>query len=236
MKKKLLFSITLLVSLTLLLTFSCTVLEPSAPPRGDKRIVLTFDDGPSKVTSIELLDVLKKHDVKVMFCYVGVNAKMHPEIVTRALNEGHQLGQHTISHNAKVLSSYDLLSKEVDEYAEFVKGLPTQKVHEMHYFRPPFGVITSPVKKMVEEKGFKYAYVTTYIHDPAVGKEGSQKLMKRLKEKLVKRGGGAMVLHEMRYIQGDGYEIDKSWLPGAVDEFLTWAKEEGFSFVFYDEL
>lgn len=210
---------------------------PSAPPeKGERKIVLTFDDGPSKVTSEALLDVLKKHEVRAMFCYVGQNAEKHPEILTRALNEGHQLGHHTMSHSARALSSSKVLRAEIEEYEKLVQGLPTRARPEMTYFRPPVGVITGPVRRVVKEKGLKYAYVTSYIHDAAVEKEGAEKLIKELKEKIRKRGGGVIVLHEMRFFQGDGYDIDKSWLPAAVDEFITWGKAEGYEFCLYDDL
>lgn len=44
----------------------CTILEPYKWPSGSREIILTFDDGPSRKVSKELLDVLKKHEVKAM--------------------------------------------------------------------------------------------------------------------------------------------------------------------------
>lgn len=232
-KKKIVSSFLLLLVTSALV--SCTILTPSAPPKGEQKIVLTFDDGPSRVTSEKLLDILQKHKVQAMFCYVGENVKKHPEVLRRAVSEGHQLGHHTITHGAKVLTSYSQLSAEVDEYQELVNEISGQE-YEMTYFRPPFGVVTPAVQKLVAERGFKYAYVTSYIHEPSVDGEEAEEMMQRMKEKLQKEGGGAIVFHEMRYMQGDGYEVDKSWLPEAVDEFIRWAKAEGFSFSLYETL
>ena len=64
---------------------------------GEKAIALTFDDGPSDYTE-ELLDGLEMYDAKVTFFVVGKTAEKKPEIVERAHEDGHLIGNHTYSH------------------------------------------------------------------------------------------------------------------------------------------
>lgn len=69
-------------------------------------ILLTFDDGPHPVNTPVLLDLLNDYGVKVNFFTVGRNAKASPELVKRATEEGHIVGNHTWSHqNLKQLSA-----------------------------------------------------------------------------------------------------------------------------------
>ena len=61
----------------------------------DKIIYLTFDDGPGPYTN-ELLDILKKYNVKATFFVTGAGSD---EVLAREFNEGHAIGLHTASHN-----------------------------------------------------------------------------------------------------------------------------------------
>ncbi|WP_079913811.1 polysaccharide deacetylase [Paenibacillus sp. 32352] len=67
-------------------------------------VYLTFDDGPSPLTG-KVLDILKKEDVKATFFVLGGEAKSHPDLVRRALEEGHAIGNHTYNHVYKELYS-----------------------------------------------------------------------------------------------------------------------------------
>ena len=71
---------------------------PSTLPLNAKEIVLTFDDGPWPGTTPRVLDALKSECVRATFFLLGRNAAAHPQLVRRALSEGHTLGHHTYSH------------------------------------------------------------------------------------------------------------------------------------------
>jgi len=62
-----------------------------------KEFALTYDDGPGFITA-ELLDTLKKYNVKATFFLLGENIKRYPELVKRIYAEGHLIGSHTYSH------------------------------------------------------------------------------------------------------------------------------------------
>ena len=63
-------------------------------------IAMTFDDGPSEKLTPELLDILAQHHIHATFFVIGKNAVEHPEILQRAVREGHEIGNHSWSHPA----------------------------------------------------------------------------------------------------------------------------------------
>lgn len=79
-------------------------IKPPAPqvhPTG-KVAYLTFDDGPSPVTT-KILDILKKENIKATFFVVGRNVKGNEKILKRVVAEGHTVGGHTYSHNYQTI-------------------------------------------------------------------------------------------------------------------------------------
>src|SRR5213596_3164690 len=61
-------------------------------------IAMTFDDGPSPTLTPKLLDLLAAHHIKATFFVIGQNVAEHPEVVARAVREGHEIGNHSWSH------------------------------------------------------------------------------------------------------------------------------------------
>ena len=61
-------------------------------------IALTFDDGPKLGTTDVLLDGLRERGAAATFFLVGDQAVMYPDLVRRMQQEGHQVGNHTWSH------------------------------------------------------------------------------------------------------------------------------------------
>lgn len=64
----------------------------------EKIIALTFDDGPNDKHTKDLLDFLKKHDIKVTFFLVGKAVVREPQIVKRIYKDGHTIGNHSYNH------------------------------------------------------------------------------------------------------------------------------------------
>jgi len=73
------------------------LVENRSQVAGDHCVALTFDDGPDPVDTPRLLDLLREKNVKATFFVVGKRAEQHPEIVRRAWEEGHLIGNHTWS-------------------------------------------------------------------------------------------------------------------------------------------
>ena len=73
----------------------------------DRKVYLTFDDGPSPVTE-QILDILKQYDVKATFFVVGRVDEASGNIYRRIVDEGHTLAMHSYTHNyAQIYESLD---------------------------------------------------------------------------------------------------------------------------------
>ncbi|UKS26527.1 polysaccharide deacetylase [Paenibacillus sp. HWE-109] len=91
-------------------------------------VYLTFDDGPSKLTS-QVLDILEKEDVKATFFALGEQAKAHPDLVKRIVKEGHTLGNHSYNHVYKELYSdfqtfWDQVQRSEEVFADIADVRP----------------------------------------------------------------------------------------------------------------
>ncbi|OFI38192.1 bi-functional transferase/deacetylase [Arthrobacter sp. SW1] len=64
----------------------------------DRTLALTFDDGPDPVWTPRILDVLRKHHVRATFFVLGSAAIEHPDLMRRIVQEGHEVGAHTLTH------------------------------------------------------------------------------------------------------------------------------------------
>lgn len=72
----------------------------------DKIVFLTFDDGPGDYT-VEVLDILKKYNIKATFFVLGELVRIRPNLIKKIVDEGHSIGNHTYSH----LNFYQLQKK-----------------------------------------------------------------------------------------------------------------------------
>lgn len=119
---------------------------------GLSEVMLTFNDGPHSTLTPILLDLLKGENIKAMFFVLGINvaANKNIEIVKRAFEEGHIIGNHTYFHrNLRSLSDFEIRT-EILNTEEFIKDyMKTPKP-----FRPPYGVTNSRVNKIVLELGY----------------------------------------------------------------------------------
>ena len=99
-------------------------------------IALTFDDGPNPEYTTQLLDLLKKYDVKASFFVVGSKVKRNTEIIKRMHQEGHTIGIHHYRSYFK-LDPYSISIKKTTKMTE-------QAIHdctneEVAFYRPPLG-------------------------------------------------------------------------------------------------
>lgn len=117
------------------------------PLEKEKKIALTFDDGPHPITP-KILELLKKYNAKATFFCIGKNIENYPEILKQTINEGHSIGNHSYSHS----HFFDFFRKN-----RIVQELNnTNAIIEKHigkkalFFRPPFGVTNPSIKNALK--------------------------------------------------------------------------------------
>lgn len=107
---------------------------PVTHVRTDSNLVaLTFDDGPHPEFTAELLRILKLFDAKATFFMVGRIAAQYPEIVKMVADQGHAIGNHSLTH----VKFPGLASKE--RRAEIEQCARILHPYSAKLFRPPFG-------------------------------------------------------------------------------------------------
>lgn len=107
---------------------------------GEKRVFLTFDDGPSKTVTPLILDLLKKEEVKATFFTLGNNAKNNPDILKREFDEGHYIANHGYSHRySEIYSSPEATFNEYNATEQAIKDALGNQSYSSRLFRFPGG-------------------------------------------------------------------------------------------------
>ena len=111
---------------------------------GEMKIALTFDDGPHPILTPKILDILKHYQIKATFFVVGENVGHYPDVTQRILNEGHEIGNHTHTHDKIDLTEIERCEKAIYELTDYQPKL----------FRPPEGFLNGTVKSMSATLGY----------------------------------------------------------------------------------
>lgn len=100
-----------------------------------KFLSLTFDDGPDKKYTGELLDLLKKYNIKATFFVVAKFAEENYELIKRIEEEGHTIGLHSLEHKNALLNGPLYTNKEFEESLKIMDKINVN----IKSFRPPWG-------------------------------------------------------------------------------------------------
>jgi peptidoglycan/xylan/chitin deacetylase (PgdA/CDA1 family) len=102
-------------------------------------VALTFDDGPNADNTPLILDTLKRHGAVATFFIIGQHAKAHPQLIERIAAEGHELGNHSMTHAEFAQISLNEIHDEVIGADRLIQqwGVPQERI----WFRPPKGVL-----------------------------------------------------------------------------------------------
>lgn len=102
----------------------------------NRKIAITFDDGPDPIYTPQLLDGLKERGAKASFFLMGKQAEAHPELVRRIQEEGHLIGNHTYSHIQLTKKNREAFKAELKKTNELLTGITGE---EVLFVRPPYG-------------------------------------------------------------------------------------------------
>lgn len=194
-------------------------------PTDQKRIALTFDDGPDPRFSNDVLDVLKQYNVPATFFVLGSKAVANPDIVKRMQNEGHVIGNHTYSHpNLVKVSDLQTLEREVTKTEDALNGIIGYRTK---LFRPPFGFLNN---ELVEKLGKMNYYVIGWSVDSLDWQEDPPEVItSRVVDNI--QSGSIILMHDGAEPSGDRTNTIKS-----LRQIIPALQEQGYEFVTVPEL
>jgi peptidoglycan-N-acetylglucosamine deacetylase len=182
-------------------------------------IALTFDDGPAKVTTPRLLDLLAKRGIKVTFFVLGECVEANPDLLKREIAEGHEIGNHSWSHPNLGKMSDEAVRSQLQRTQDLIFQTIGTKPKIM---RPPYGSFTERQRKWAHEQ-FGYKTILWEV-DPVDWK----------------KPGPAVVAHRILSETKPGYIILAHDIHGstvdAMAETLDGLIAKGFKFVTVSEL
>ena len=126
-------------------------------------VALTFDDGPSRANTTQLLDVLEDRDVPATFFLVGRNVTARPGRARRIAAGGHRLYSHTYDHPDLTRLSRRGVRHQIRraEQAFTAAGAPSSG----RLVRPPYGAINGRVRSVMRDMGFRSVLWTVDTRD-----------------------------------------------------------------------
>ncbi len=181
-----------------------------------KRVALTFDDGPHYKYTEEILDILKKYDVRATFFTVGTNAERFPELIQRELCEGHEVANHTYSHKHMAKLSDSEFKDEVEGWENVIyEG----HGYASNLFRPPEGILTDTEKEAIAQLGYDVVLWSIDTRDWAHNR------VDRIVDTVISdvTDGSIVLFHD--FVSGD------SSTPEALEIIIPKLKEMGYEFV-----
>ena len=186
----------------------------------EPKIALTFDAAWGNEDTKQIMEILKKHNIKVTFFMTGGWVEKYPDDVKMILAEGHDLGNHSQNHkNMSQLSDSEKESELMTVHNK-VKELTG---YDMFLFRPPYGDYDSAVVKTAKKCGY---YAIQWDVDSLDWKDyGVDSIIKTVTQHKHLGNGSIILCHN-----GAKYTAQ------ALDTMITTLKDAGYQFVPLSEL
>lgn len=188
----------------------------------EKVLYLTFDCGYEyeNITS-EVLDILREKEIKTTFFCTMTYLRSCPEVVARMIAEGHNVGNHSLSHpdDCAALSREEmaLQALAVENYLRVNYG------YSARYFRFPSGVYSENAVEVLSSVGYKSVFWSiAYADWNPKNQIGPEKAMQTLTDRL--HPGAVILLHTT---SRDNAEI--------LSDFIDYALSQGYSFRSLDD-
>lgn len=182
----------------------------SSGSRSMKEIALTFDDGPSGYTG-RVLDILHNTHVSGTFFLVGENIPGRTWVMRRMIDEGHEIGNHSMHHETNGASSSSV--------AETSARIREATGFEPCLYRPPGGYVSASTSRAAWQRGMSNIL---WDVDPTDWQQpGSSAIYSRVVSNA--RSGSIVLMHD-----GGG---DRSGTVAALDDIIHTLKGRGYRLV-----
>lgn len=187
----------------------------------EKKIALTFDDGPSRENTNKILRVLEEYDVKATFFVIGENANADPERIRKISEAGHEIGNHTYTHAYASRISEEALRKEVEKTENTLYEITGKRPT---IFRPPGGYYDQRSLSVLESMGYRSVLWSVDTRDWSMPR--CQDVIAQVEKDTT--SGDIILFHDL--------EDKRLPTPKALEELIPYLIENGYEFVTVSEL
>lgn len=194
----------------------------------NKRVFLTFDDGPSGVTT-QILDTLKQENVKATFFVLGSNVKALPNVVKRIYDEGHYIANHGYSHvYSTIYASPQAVLEEFNQCNDAVKEAIQVPEYNSHLFRFPGGlvggkyaVIKNEANELLKQNEIMHVDWNALTGDAETNNLSIDFELQRLRETTEGKNSLIILMHDAQA---------KKTTADALPNIIAYLKEQGYKF------
>lgn len=196
----------------------------------DKKVVLSFDDGPDPKYTPQILNILNKYKIKGTFFVIGENGEMNPDLIERLYSEGHEIGNHTFTHPNVAQISDKRTEMELNANQRLVQELTG---HSMTMFRPPYVADAEPsteneILPVIRAQHMGYTMIGELIDPNDWQKPSTNVIIDRVMSGVKAGNGNVILLHD----GGGNRENTVKALPIIIEKL----KSQGYKFVTINEL
>ena len=186
-------------------------------------LALTFDDGPNKVQTIKVLNILEKYNVKATFFEIGENIEYQKDIVKKVYEAGHEIGNHFYSHENINKMSKDEIKTSIVKTNELIYSI-TGKMPKV--VRPPYGIVNNTLKEVCAELNMSIIIWTDDKDSKDWNKTKDSEIINNVTKKVT--NGDIFLFH-------DGSKTYTNTL-SAIDVIIPQLKNKGFKWVTISQL
>ncbi|MGG3564061.1 polysaccharide deacetylase family protein [Neobacillus rhizosphaerae] len=180
-----------------------------------KMVALTFDDGPDRINTPQIITALKQENVKGTFFFIGQKVEQNPDIVKLAYDNGNVIGSHSYLHHELTKVSAEGIRQDLNKSSEAIRRIIGRSPALL---RPPYGDTDIKVINVAKEKQYK---VIIWSIDTL---DWSQKDQKHIQKNIFDnvRNGDIILMHS---------DDDKTETASAVPTIIKELKRRGFEIV-----
>jgi peptidoglycan/xylan/chitin deacetylase (PgdA/CDA1 family) len=190
-------------------------------PTRERKIALTFDDGPNPIATPRILETLRAENVPATFFLVGRHVERWPAIARQIAADGHAIGNHTYSHHKLHFSSPSFVRMDLTRSTGAITAAIGKRPR---YFRAPHGYRNPWVSHIARQLGQTTIGWTLGVWD--TDRPGADVIARRVRAGV--RPGTILLLHD-----GDGYDPtgDRTQTADALPQILSDLRNSGYEFV-----
>lgn len=115
-------------------------------------LAITFDDGPNKIQTIKVLDILSKYEIKATFFVIGENVDYQRDILRKVYKQGHEIGNHFYTHDNINELTKEQIKENIVKNNKLIKEVTG---YTPTIVRPPYGIVNDDLKEVCAELNMK---------------------------------------------------------------------------------